>query len=114
MSLTGQRQEIADALSTVEGVTGFKYRPTGLNTGMAWPLLDVLTSQRRDYEATWHVLVVLPPDEQKASEWFDDKYEAIADALTNEFGSIEQIYPEGLRTSEGDIQVMRLIVRREG
>jgi hypothetical protein len=114
MSLTGQRQELATLLSTVEDVTGYPYRPTGFRTGAAWPILDVLEASRASFEATWHVLVALPDDEEKASEWFDSHYEAIAEAI-QDFGFVEQIYPEGLRTSEdGDIQVMRLILRREG
>lgn len=112
MSIADDRSELAGALSTVEGVHGWQYRPTGIRTGHAWPLLDVLQGSPAGFQATWHVLVVLPSDERKASEWLDAKHEAIAEALEY-FGFVEQIYPEGLRTPEGDLQVMRLILRRE-
>lgn len=114
MSLMNDRQEIAALLSTVEGVTGRKFRPTGLKTGVAWPLLDSLNrdDQSGQFAATWRVVVILPEDEQKASEWFDSHHEPIADALES-FGYADQIEPGSLDADGSDIPIMILTLRRE-
>jgi hypothetical protein len=114
MSLTGDRQEIADALSTVEGVKGYKYRPmVAPKAGNAWPLLGPLErGPGTDFQATWRIVVVLPPTEQQASEWFDEMHEPIAEAL-EDFGFVELIEPGNLATDAGDMDVMILTLRRE-
>lgn len=113
MSLTGDRAELADALSAVDDVKGYKYRPRAMNTGDAWPLLEFLDNPEAGaFEATWRVAVILPTDEIKASEWFDSHHEPIADGLAD-FGFVERIEPGLVATEAGDLQAMFLLVRRE-
>lgn len=115
MSTTGDRQALADAISTVDGVKGHKYRPTVLAPGAAWPLLGELerASSVPAFEVTWRVVIVLPADEQRASEWFDEHHEDAADALA-EFGYVERIEPAAVRTEAGDLDAMIITVRKEG
>ncbi|HEY3516611.1 MAG TPA: hypothetical protein VGL98_06145 [Gammaproteobacteria bacterium] len=114
MSISGDRQAIADALSTVDGVTGSRYRPTVIAPGAAWPLLDSLAAADGvpAFEVTWRVLVALPTGEQRASEWFDEHHEELADALAD-FGYVERIEPGRLDTEAGDIDIMIITVRKE-
>jgi hypothetical protein len=108
------RAEIAAALSTVEGVTGFKFRPTGLKKGAAWPLIDRLDRDQvsGQFATTWRIAVILPEDEEKASEWFDSMHEPITEAL-EDLGYVDLIEPGALVTSEGDLPIMILTLRRE-
>lgn len=108
------RQAIADVLSTVDDVQGFKYRTKTLNTGDAFPLLRGLErGPAQDYEATWAIVVVLPTTEQNASEWFDSHYEVIADALEEFGGCVDNIELGTLATEAGDKDIMILTFRRE-
>jgi hypothetical protein len=92
MSLTGQRSELAEALSTVQDVNGFKYRTKTMNTGDAWGLIERLTNPGgMNHQVTWRVVVVLPPNEKDSSEWFDSHYEEISDVLNEQFGFVEEI-----------------------
>lgn len=112
MSISGDRQAIADALSAVEGVKGHKYRPTVVSPGAAWPLLDSLDrAQGRDFEVTWRAVVVLPSDERRASEWFDEHHEEVADALADFV--VERIEPMNVFTEAGDVAAMIITVRKE-
>lgn len=114
MSLAGDRSELAGILSTVEGVTGFKYRPTGLRTGHAWSLITRLERGPGNvfYAPSWRVMVVLPSQEDKASEWFDNHHEAIAEAL-EDFGYVESIEMGQMNSSDGDIFVIEFTLGRE-
>jgi hypothetical protein len=113
MSLTGDRQALADALTAVDDVTGHRYRPRTLPPGTAWPLLQGLDrGPAFDFEATWRVVVILPGDEQRASEWFDAHHEQVADALAD-FGHVDRIEPGLVATDAGDLEAMILTIRRE-
>jgi hypothetical protein len=114
MSLSGDRQEIADALSTIDGVTGFKHRPKAYNAGDAWPLIEALDNPAGyALQATWRVVVVLPSGEQDALEYFDSMHEAVSDVLNEQIGFVERIEPGNLATEAGTRNVMILTVRRE-
>lgn len=113
MSLTADRAAMQVLLSGVDGVKGFQYRPNVISDGDAWPMLESLDDpEATAFVATWRVLVVLPPDEVKASEWFSDHYEPIAEALAD-FGYIDRIEPGLIATEGGDLQAMFLTVRKE-
>lgn len=110
------RQEIADVLSTVDGVTGLKFRTKTLNTGDAFPLLESMErGPAQDYENTWRIVVVLPSGNygRDASEWMDSHYEAIADALEEYGGCVDRIEPGAVQTELGDRDAMILTFRRE-
>lgn len=111
MSISADRQAIADALSDVTGVTGVKYRPTVMSPGSAWPLLEGI-DRSQDFAVTWRVVVVLPTGERKASEWFDTHHEEVAEAL-EDFGYVERIEPGIVATDAGDLEAMFLTVRKE-
>lgn len=113
MSIQGDRQAIADALSTVDGVTGHKYRPTVMRGGAGWPLVqDLQRGPALDFDVTWRVVVVLPAGEQQASEWFDENHEALAEAL-DDFGHVERIEPTSIVTDAGDMDGMLITLRKE-
>lgn len=113
MSLTGERAEIAAALSLVTGVSGFSYRPTAMNAGDAWPLLESLErGPANDYEVTWRIVVVLPKGERDAMDWFDNMYDDIVAGL-EQFGYIERIEPGSLATEAGTRDCMILTLKRE-
>jgi hypothetical protein len=113
MSLQGDRAELANAISVVEGVTGSEKRPRSIKPGCAWPLLQGLErGSATAFESTWRVVVVLPGNEEKASDWFDEHHEAIAEAL-EEFGYVERIEPGLVATDAADLEAMILTVRRE-
>lgn len=107
------RQQIADALSTVDGVNGFKFRTKTMNPGDAFPLLETrLRGPARSYEATWRIIVLLPKGEQDASDWMDSHFEELADCF-DEIGYVDLIEPGTLATEAGDRDVMILRLRKE-
>lgn len=113
MSISGDRQAIADAMSTVDGVNGHRYRPQVIMPGAAWPLLGVMErGPAGDFDVTWRVVVILPTGERRASEWFDEHHEQVADALAD-FGYVERIEPGLADTEAGDIEAMIITVRKE-
>ncbi|MBQ1042368.1 hypothetical protein KBX03_07600 [Micromonospora sp. C72] len=113
MTLTGDRQDIANALSTVTGVTGYAYRPTTPKMGDAWPLLSSLENVgSATFEITWRVLVFLPQNEQASSEWIDSHVDALVDALLP-IGYVDRIEPIALSGSAGDQYVLQLTMRGE-
>lgn len=96
MSLADTRTAIATALSTVDDVQGFAYRPPAVSIGDGWPLLDTLTrADGFSFAATWRVRIALPPDVQAASDWIDDHWIALVEAL-NPVIYVDEIEPIGL------------------
>lgn len=113
MSIVGDREEIAAALSALDDVAGHPFRPRTLPPGTGWPMVRSLDrGPARDFEVTWTVVVVLPAEEQRASEWFDAHHEEVADSLAG-FGFVDRIEPGLVATSGGDLQAMFLTVRKE-
>lgn len=111
MSLADDRQDIADAVSTIAGVTGHRYRPAPVMAGAAWPLLSAI-QRSPEFEVTWMVVVALPTGERRASDWMDANHDALCDAL-EEFGVVERLEPGNLATEAGDMDVMIITVRKE-
>lgn len=106
MSLAGDRQRFADALSTVTDVNGFAYRPTTLNAGDAWTLYG--GSDRADglaFVHNWRVLVALPTDEVAASTWIDEHFDALVDALEQNVGYVERVDPVELPQAQFGLQL---------
>ena len=76
------RAEIAVALTSVNGVKGYLYRPTTAKPGDAWPLL--VSYDRADgfaFYVSWRVQIMLPADARAASDWIDQHVEALVTAL---------------------------------
>lgn len=83
MSNAQTRLDIADACSTVTGLTGYPKRPTSIKSGDCWPQWggsDRATATA--FEETWRVLVALPGDEETADEWADNYQADLIDALS--------------------------------
>lgn len=111
MSIVGDRQDIASALDSVDGVTGHVYRPTAIVPGAAWPLLGSI-DRDRDAQVTWRAVIVLPADERRASEWFDEHHEAV-DAALADLAYVERLEPGLVATDAGDLQAMFVTMRKE-
>lgn len=113
MSLVGDRQAIATALSTVEGVKGYPKRPKTTKVGDGWPLLGALErGPGMSFAATWRVLVQLPSDELAASDWIDTRHEDLADAL-EPVGYVDRIEPVAIATEAGDKLGVQITIRSE-
>jgi hypothetical protein len=82
MSIVNDRQEIAAALDTVDGVKGYVYRPKAPKPGDAWPTLPNYDLQDGlVWRPTWTVIVVLPADERSAAMWMDEHFGPLVTAL---------------------------------
>lgn len=92
MSLVGVRQELADALSEVEGVNGYTKPPTALKPGDAWPRLGGLERQGPVYLVRWRVLVLLPLDEVAALNLLETLVPDLEAALAS-VGYVESYTP---------------------
>lgn len=116
MSLVGKRQQIADALSTVEGVTGYPYQPTTARAGDAWPLYQ---GAERDEDTgmfahNWSVGVALPQDEQAANTFIDAHLDAIDRALLSSgAGYIDRIDPANFGNDNNIVYGLVLVMRSE-
>lgn len=76
------RQQIASALSIVPDVRGHSKRPAPPAEGDGWPVLGPLDRQGgTSFTATWRVRIVLPQDEDAASEWIDSHWPDLFYAL---------------------------------
>jgi hypothetical protein len=108
------REDIAEALSTVSGVSGFSFRPRVIGPGSGWPLTVTLNrGPAQNFDRTWKVVVVLPSDERAASTWFDEKFQAISDALEYQAGYVESIEPGNVDTDSGVLPCMIFTYRKE-
>lgn len=114
MSLSTDRQFLADVLSTIDGVTGYRMQPKVISPGDAWGLLEILDSPGAyNFMATWKVAVVLPSDPEDAMDFFDSKFQEIADVLNEQFGKVSPIQASDFPTEAGPMLVMILTVVRE-
>lgn len=113
MSLEGVRQELADALSTVTGVTGYIKPPTALKPGDAWPRLGTLErGPGAAFLVTWRVLIILPVDEQVALNTIESLVPELFDAL-NPVGFIQTIEPITYEASSFSSPALQVTLIRE-
>lgn len=82
MSLLAKRQQFTDALSTVEGVKGYDYKPTTPRAGDAWAQWRGMSrGEEVQFTNAWAVVVYLPQDDRGAEQWVEahiaDLYDAI-------------------------------------
>jgi hypothetical protein len=108
------RAAIAAALSTVAGVSGYRYRPTAPRAGDAWTILPSM--ERQDdivWRPTWTILIVLPSEERAASDWIDDRFDAIVAALQAAVAGYwpDTAEPAMMATGAGDVYVLQITGR---
>lgn len=107
------RQSIADALSTVDGVTGYPAKPKAVKPGDAWPLLDQLTHVVAGaFQTTWRVAVVLGKDIATATDQMDTLVPAVAYAL-QPVAFVDLARPLLIPTEAGDMFGAEIIARSE-
>lgn len=113
MSLSADRLELAQILSTINGVSGFPYRPKIMSSGNAWPMQGPMQrGPANDFDVEWRVIIILPTDEKKASDWFADHLEDITDAL-DQFAYVERIEPYPFQMEGSDVNAMLLTMNKE-
>lgn len=113
MSLNTKRQEIADAASTVDGLTGYKTRPTVIKAGAVWATLDTLEhGPGGAFAATWKVWVCLGGDELAAYDLLDKWLEDVIYALSTSV-YIDPATPVAIATTGGDMFAATLTGKAE-
>lgn len=94
------RDDMAEVLSTVDGVKGYAFRPKTPVAGDAWPLLSAYELEDGWLMLKQRILVFLPQDEKKASEWMDEHVGPLCVAL-RPMAYVERIDPtEGPATGQ--------------
>jgi hypothetical protein len=107
------RQSIAEALSAVEGVRGHAKRPTTLQTGDAWPLIDDLTrGPGAVFQTRWRICVLLGGDESSAADRLETLVPEITQAL-HAVAYVDSARPIALPTEAGEIPACEIIARSE-
>jgi hypothetical protein len=82
MSLALTRDRIAAALADVPDVNGYPTRPTVIQAGDAWPLLDRLDrGPGESWLGSWRVQLILGGDELAALTTLDNVLGDVTDAL---------------------------------
>lgn len=106
MSLAAKKVAVAQALSTVEGITGHAYMPEPPQELDGWMSAGSYVTDTRvgQMMLSFSVLVMTPQgDEPAAFEWFDSRWEEIADALV-EHGYLDRVDLVGLNQQQWAVQ----------
>lgn len=76
------RDDLATAISTVDGVTCTPYRRQTTNPGEAMVRMDRRTRSENGfgYMNTWQVAVILPQNVETAERWVEDHGDELIDA----------------------------------
>lgn len=107
------RQTIADALTTIDGITGYAKRPEVLGEGVAWPLVQQLDrGPGQAFQTTWKVFVLLTGDEWTAYDQLDELAVSVPAAL-QEVLYVDQITPYAITSDAGEFFGFQLIARSE-
>lgn len=107
------RQALADAASTVEGVTVTPYFRQVTRPGHG-----MVRKDRVDYPGkfggvtTWQVFVFLPHDQESAEVWLDDQAPQLVAALTPEM-TVDTVMPQQLTLDTGSVPVVLIQGIRE-
>lgn len=111
---TAVRQELADAASSVAGITAHPYYVQGTEAGHAYVRLE-----RTDYPnpfggvRKWNVVVLLPQDMAAAEHFLEDKQPALYAALKDHM-AISEAVPQRLNiTGIGDLPALFINGHRE-
>jgi hypothetical protein len=113
MALVGDRQEIADALSTIDGIKGYMRRPTAWKAGDAWTRLTAIErSAGMAYGVTWTVSVILGTDETLAETRTDELIDDLFDSL-EPVAFVQSVTPALYQTQAGDFFALEITLFRE-
>lgn len=113
MTFDTSRQQIAEALSTIDGVQGFAKRPKVLNTGDAYPLLG--SAERGPglaFMATWRIIVILGKDEASAIDKTETLLPELGAAL-DPVAFVVTVTPFAVPTSGGDLFALEITARSD-
>jgi hypothetical protein len=107
------RASIAEALSTVAGVTGYTDRPKATKPGDAWPLVDSLTRVIGDaFETRWRIAVTIANDVGTATDRFDELIPLVTQALKPVL-YVDSARPITVPSEAGDLFGVEIIGRSE-
>lgn len=115
MSFTSTRKELALALTTVPGLTGYERRPRVLKLGDAWPLLERAEHGPGDaWSGTWRVLLFLGGDEDAATTFMDDTLPLLVAALeTQDVAYVDSAFPAITKIDGNDTHIVEVRARSE-
>jgi hypothetical protein len=112
-NLTGKRLAFATALSAVPDVHGYPHRPSTMTPGDAWPMLSSMPrAQGTAFNVVWRIRVLLPQDEEAASTWLDEHWDALFYALAPH-GFVSQATPVMLAAGGGDMYALEITLTAE-
>lgn len=107
------RQSIADALSTVDGITGYPAKPKATKVGDAWPLVNQLTrGPGNAFETEWRIAVTIGTDLGTATDKFDELIPVVTQAL-QQVAFVDLARPLIIPTEAGDLYGVEIIARSE-
>lgn len=113
MTLRGHRVELASRLSAVPDVQGWSARPVTPNVGDAWPMLGPgVRDKGTAFLVTWHVRVLVPQEEEAASDWWDLHWPDLFYAL-EPFGTVDGFEPIEITSSAGGLLAFQITLRTE-
>jgi hypothetical protein len=107
------RQSIADALSTVDGITGYPERPKVTKAGDAWALVNQLTrGPGAAFQTEWRIAVTIAADVATATDRFDTLIPEVTQAL-QEVAYVDSARPIAVPTEAGDLYGAEILARSE-
>lgn len=113
MSLVAQRDALTAALSTVDGVQGFRVMPAAPRAGDGWPVMG--RGERAAgsaFTVAWRVRVCVPGnDELAALEAFDAMWPSLFFALLEAGAEPDAFAPVIISTKQGDFWAYEIICR---
>jgi len=113
MNLSGVRDEIADALTGVDGLTGYATPPKVLRTGDALVRLGALSLDGPYSTVTWQVIVLQNANDEVAQI---EQLETILDdllAALRPVGHVTEVVPITYPVGRGTVPAIQLTMIRE-
>lgn len=107
------RESIADALTTVTGITGYVTRPKVVRAGDAWAQVNQLTrGPGTAFETEWRIAVVVGADVGTATDKFDSLIPAVTQAL-QPVAYVDSARPIAIPIEGGELFGAEILARSE-